>query len=459
MRSEASGTDEGSIEMRNIAIKVSLVFLLAGLLWGCDESSLKLNYKMTREVLPNGLKVLLVEDRSIPLVNFSTMVRVGGVWEKEGKTGLAHLFEHMMFKGTPKYPGRGFMNAIESRGGTVNAYTKQDMTVFYETIASEHLDLILDIESDRLQNLIINDEQLATEKKVVLEERRMRLGNDFSAQQLTTLMELMFADHPYGRPVIGSEEDITNLKLEECVSFFKTYYQPGNIILVISGDFDSDELLKKIKKIYGVIPGKSLAPLAVSQPQKMQAEIRKTIIRPVESESVLLGYQVPAHDHLDMLPLVLYKMALFDMKSSKVQEYLVREKQLAVAVGSDLEGQLFPSPFFVRMVLRKGVPGEVAIEAFDEIIEKTKVELFSERELKRVKNWVESYLLVAGRTGMGLAYLLGLGEFYDGDYRISLKDVDDFKRVTAGDLQRIARTYFIKENRAIVYMKPTGSAQ
>ena len=431
---------------------ISLIFFLGSMV-GCDEAGPFVNYKMKREVLPNGLRVFLVEDRSVSLINYTTMIKVGSLWEKEGKTGIAHLFEHMMFQGTAQNRGKGFTEAVESRGGSTNAYTKRDMTVYYSDIASEHLELLVNLESDRLVNLELNEKVLANEKKVVIEERRMRFDNDYYSHQIAALYEIMFAGHPYGRDVIGYEDDINGLTLKDCQDFYKKYYKPANTVLVISGDIDTDKTLDLVKKKYGSIPKVELEKTQFPDSKPVGVEIRKTITRPVESDVLLVGYRIPSQEHDDLLPLFLLKMALFDINSSVAKEVLINEKKVALAVASELQGQWQPSEFVIRMVMGGGTPAERGLFELDKIIDQTLTEPFTSNELARVKNWVELFLMSSAMSGRGVASLLSFGEFYDGDYRISLSQAADFKNVTAADLMKVSRIYLRPENRGIVIMK------
>jgi zinc protease len=415
------------------------------------------DFQVQKEVLPNGLTVILAEDHSVPVVSLSTWYRVGSAWETAGSTGIAHLFEHLMFKGTQRFPAHAFFDRLESRGANVNAFTERDSTVYYETIASAYLKDALELEADRMSALALSADLLESERKVVLEERRMRVDSDFKAQMLLELYSMAFPNHPYGVPVIGFEEDIKAINLDQCRSFYSTYYQPGNAYLAIAGDFKTSEVLPLIKKEYGRIKGKPVAPLALEPPEPLKYERRKVIYRPVESESLLLGYRIPEMSHPDIPALSTLSAVLFGLGSARAKEVLVREKQLAVGVGGEVVLAPYPSIFIITADLRAGFPVERVHSEMDALLDEVRVEPILSSELERVKRWMELSMMSETKSGFGLASLVLFGEYYWKDTGAVFRQFEQVMRLTVADLLRVARTYLAHENRVVVYMKPRSA--
>lgn len=427
---------------------------------GCASTPfLGSGFEVHKKKLKNGLTAVMVVDRSVPIVSYSTWYRVGAAWEKPGATGIAHLFEHLMFKGTPRFDGKAFFNLLESRGAQVNAYTQRDMTVFYEVAASKHLGLITEMEADRMANLVLDEGRLETERKVVLEERRLRLDGNFDAQHMEELRHLAFPSHPYGMPVIGYEEDIRAIDLQACRDFYRRYYQPGNAVVALAGDFDADEAWRDIERRYGALPGRPVEPLRLEAEAPFEGERRKTIFRPVEAEAVLMGYRVPAMDHPDMPALTMLSWALFGLSSSRANETLVREKQVAISVVADVEQGLFPGLFIIGIELRRGHPAEGVQGEIDALIRDAKASPLAERELERVKNRLAYEILASSKSAPGIASLMAHGVYFFGDHRESFERLEALKAVTLADLLRVARLYLNDGNRAVVYMKPLGGGR
>src|ERR671936_1087713 len=218
------------------------------------------DFPVQEHELPNGLQIRLLPDRSLPIATLYSFFRVGSRNERPGITGISHLFEHMMFNGSRKYGPKEFDRRLEASGGTSNAYTSNDRTAYYEDFASDALPLVLDLEADRMAALLIDDESLAREREVVKEERRFRTDNDIDGMMEEALGALAFLAHPYRWPVIGWMSDIDRITRPDCERYFRTYYAPNNCTLVLVGDFDGDEALARIERLYGAIPSGERLP-------------------------------------------------------------------------------------------------------------------------------------------------------------------------------------------------------
>ena len=229
---------------------------------------------VTEATLDNGLRVLLLEDHRSPIVSFQMWYRVGSRNEVPGSTGLAHFLEHMMFKGTPTYGPRQFAQLVEQNGGQDNAFTSQDVTSYYVNIAASKIDLVIDLEADRMHNLLLDPREINSEREVVIEERRTRTEDDPGGYLGEEISAIAYRNHPYGRPIIGWMEDLKRITPQEIRAFYKTYYIPNNATLVAVGDFKAPEVLSKIKARFGKIP-KGPTPPPVLAPWQDHTPIPK----------------------------------------------------------------------------------------------------------------------------------------------------------------------------------------
>lgn len=413
-------------------------------------------YKVHRDVLTNGLTILYVEDHTSPVVSYVTWFRVGSSWEKQGSTGIAHLFEHMMFKGTAKYGANQFFRNLESKGAAVNAVTHRDATMYYELIPSEHLETVIDMESDRLANLVLTRKDLDQERQVVKEERRLRVESNFSTQHLEELRRLAFGAHPYGWPIIGYQEDLDRLTVEECREFFSKYYQPGNALVTIAGDLDYEQARGWMEKYYGPLPGRPVPPLELPPARREGREVRREIFRPVEAESLLMGYYIPSMYDEDAERLSMLAWSLFGMGSSRATLRLVREKQIALGVSADAALSRFPDLFLISADMKTGIPASRAEAEIEALIEEAKTKPVSEEELLRVKNRLIYDIVNTAKSPAALANWLAGGEFSHGDYKYIFSRIERLHAMKASELQDVARKYLNPENRVVVVMLPEG---
>jgi zinc protease len=220
---------------------------------GENEALNSLSFDVHKEVLPNGLTVLLVENKKLPIFTYYTFYKVGGKFETQGITGASHFLEHMMFKGAKKYGYGVFDQLVEGNGGRNNAYTSNDLTVYYQDLPSEHVYTMIDLEADRMENLLLKPEAFESERLVVLEERKMRYENSDRGKLYLNMMQEMFVNTPYGTSVIGNIEDLKSVSRDQIYDYFKKYYAPNNAVIVIVGDINSKKVMKEIKAKFGSI--------------------------------------------------------------------------------------------------------------------------------------------------------------------------------------------------------------
>jgi zinc protease len=291
--------------------------------------------RVVAATLDNGLRVLLLEDHRSPIVSFQVWYRVGSRNEQRGATGIAHFLEHMMFKGTPTRGPKQFARLVEENGGQDNAFTSQDVTSYFVDIAADKLDLVIELEADRMQNLLLDAKQIASEREVVIEERRTRTEDDPGGFLGEEVSSVAFKAHPYGYPIIGWMEDIKRITPAEIRAFYQTYYLPNNAMVVAVGAFQAPAALQKIRRSFGRIPrGRTPPPvLAVEPPQN--GERRVTVRKEAELPIVYLGWHVPNQRSDDAPALEVLSTILSGGRASRLYRDLVYQRQLALEAGGD----------------------------------------------------------------------------------------------------------------------------
>lgn len=405
--------------------------------------------------LRNGLKVFLVEEHKAPVVTVQIWYRVGSRNEVTGRTGLAHLTEHMMFKGTKKFGKGEFSRIIAKNGGTENAFTGKDYTAYFENLSSDQIDLALELESDRMVNLLLDPEEFALEREVVKEERRLRTDDDPQSLVVEQLYATAFQVHPYHSPVIGWMSDLNHLKARDVVEFYRRHYSPANAVLVIVGDINPKKLLSKIKKTFGRIP-KTLPPEALKTIEPGQTGERRFIVnKEARLPMFLAGFRVPNFSHPDNYPLTVLSNILGTGKSSRLYNKLVYENRIALDVGGDYSHlSADPELFYVYGIPLPGkTPKEIEQAMFREI-ERFKTEPVSDRELKKAKNQIQAAFIMGQDSNFYRAMKIGMAETIGAGYDFQQAYVDHIQMVTAEDILRVAKTYLNKESRTIGVLIP-----
>jgi zinc protease len=404
--------------------------------------------------LDNGLRVLLQEDHRSPIVSFQMWYRVGSRNETRGSTGIAHFLEHMMFKGTPAHGQGEFARLVEQNGGQDNAFTSQDVTSYYVNIAADRIDLVIDLESDRMHNLKLDPKDIASEREVVIEERRTRTEDDPGGFLGEEVSSIAFKNHPYGAPIIGWMEEIKRITPEEIRAFYKTYYMPNNAILVAVGDFKAPEVLAKIRAKFGRVPKGPPPPpvLAVEPPQN--GERRVIVKKHAQLPIVYLGYHVPNQKSPDAFALEMLSTILSEGRASRLYKRLVYERQLALEAGGDYNYFSHdPSLFWFWGTPMPGQTPETMEKALLAEMEQLKTEPVTAEELQRAKNQVEATFVfqedsVHRRAGL-LARFELIGSYADKD-----RFVEGLRAVSAADIQRVARTYFSDDKKNVGVLLP-----
>jgi zinc protease len=409
--------------------------------------------------LPNGLTIRLLPSQEVPTCSFYTFFRVGSRNERPGITGISHLFEHMMFNGAKKYGPGQFDKVLESNGGTSNAYTSTDLTVYYEDFMAEALERVIDLESDRMRSLQVTPKMLESERQVVMEERRLRVDNEIAGMVDEELSSLVWKAHPYRWPVIGWMKDIENIRREDCLEYFRTYYAPNNAILYVSGDFEPKQALALIKKYYGGIkPGPAPAPVVDSEPDQ-KGERRAQVHHPAQAPMLMIAWRGPASNHPDTLTLDVLQYALSVGQSSRLTKALVYEQELAVGVSVDWSWRLDPGSFLVALELKPGSDPLRTEAALYAQIERIAKEGLLPRELEKAKNNLEAHLLRELATNNGRAHAMGTYELMLGHWREGLSLVPRYSAITGEQVRAAAAKYLSPERRSVVTLVPTAEAQ
>ncbi|MEK6726475.1 MAG: pitrilysin family protein [Deltaproteobacteria bacterium] len=404
--------------------------------------------------LDNGLKVLLMEEHKAPVATFQIWYRVGSRNEMPGNTGMSHLLEHMMFKGTKKYGPKTFSQTVQRNGGNDNAFTSKEYTAYFETFSSDRIWLSLDMESDRMRGLLLDPKEFSSERDVVKEERRLNHEDDPESALFEKMMEVAFLNHPYRIPTIGWMNDLTNMKVEDLKVHYDTYYVPNNATIVVVGDFDSEKMLSEIKKQFGSIP-KGAEPRKVTIEEPLQKGERRLFFKKEAELPVLVaGYHVPALTHKDSYPLSVLELVLSAGKSSRLYKSLVYEKQMALYAGGDYSMvSTDPSMFYLYAASMPGKPLEELEKAIYAEIDKFKTEPVSEKELTKAKNQIESSFIMGQDSNFNRAMLLGQYETV-ASWKLLEKYVDEIRKVTAEDVMRVAKQYFYEDNRTVGILVP-----
>ena len=433
--------------------KRALVFLLLFFLFASPaEAGLK--DQVFETTLANGLKVILLENHKAPLITFQVWYRVGSRNEEWGKTGLSHMLEHMMFKGTAKVGPEEFSRIVQENGGNDNAFTSRDFTAYFENLSADRVQVSIDLESDRMQNLILREEDFRTERMVVMEERRMRTNDNPQAFLLEQVEATAFQVSPYHWPTIGWMEDISRFTLEDLKSYHRTYYHPANAFLVVVGDFRKEDLLPRIEKAFGSIPrGTSPNQTRDLDPQQV-GERRVLVHKEAHLPFLVMGYHVPNLRDPDSYVLEVIAALLGEGKSSRLYQSLVRDQRLVLSADADYSmASHDPGLFFLSSEILEGKAASAVEKALDREIDRLQRDPVGPRELQKAKNQLESSFVYSQDSLFYQAMLLAHHEI-----ALGWKTIDEYlpsiRKVTAEDIRRVAKRYLIPENRTVGILVP-----
>ncbi|HTI38731.1 MAG TPA: pitrilysin family protein [Vicinamibacterales bacterium] len=435
------------------AMVVSLVFAAV-----LDAAVRPPRLDYTTTTLSNGMRVVFLEDHSTPIVHLEMWYHVGSKNERPGRTGFAHLFEHMMFKGSKNVEPEGHPSYVSSVGGQSNAYTTEDATVFWETVPSQYLPLVLWLEADRLASLRIEPSIFTTEREVVKEERRMRIENQPYGRLQEIIADQAFTIHPYKHPVIGSMQDLEAASIDDVRDFFHTYYVPTNATAVVVGDFDTKDAVGLVERYLGRVP-KSNAPVPRDIPKEppQTKEKRVTLHEEWPLPAVVVAYHITYDGHPDSYPLHVASKILSDGQSSRIYRKLVYETGIALAAfggGNIIED---PNLFFAVAIVQPGHTTDEAATALVGELDRLRDEPITAEELQQAKNQLARDYILGRESVKDKAEVLGHAAVIHGDLKTADGEFDIFQNLTSADVQRVARTYFTPENRLVLTVLPGPS--
>ena len=411
--------------------------------------------KISRYVLENGLKLLLLRDDSAPVVSYHTWFGVGSRHETAGKTGLAHLFEHLMFNETENLPKGEFDRTLEAAGGEVNAATWVDWTYYRDNLPKAELKLAVELEADRMACLTLGETQVESEREVVANERRFRVEDDVDGFLSEELYKAAFTTHPYHWPTIGWMRDIEAISIDDCRAFYRTYYAPNNATVVLGGDVDEEAALALIEAQYGKIPSSQIpADRAPAEPEQT-SERRLSWPKPVTADKLRIGYKAPALGHADYAALEVASEILFGGNSSRLHRRLVVDSEIASSSHAATAPFRDPGLYEVAVSLQRGHDAAKAEAMVYDELDKLGGSALEPHELDTAKTRLLTHFWRELRPQAGKAEALGHYETTVGDYRKLFAVADGYSAVSASDVARVVKTYLVPERRTVVIATPS----
>jgi len=413
--------------------------------------------KFEKFELTNGLRVILSEDHSNPVVGCAIYYNVGSRNEVRGRTGFAHLFEHMMFQGSQNVPRNMHSMWIGRAGGNDNGSTNQDRTNYFATLPSNQLEIALWLESDRMKALNITKENFENQRATVKEEKRQSYDNQPYSEGRSRLMELVFESYPYQHTVIGSMEDLDAAELKDVQAFFNTYYAPNNAVLAVAGDIDPAQARKLVEKYFGPVPARVPPPqVVINEPERIREKKITVTDKYANLPAVYAGFGIPKRGHPDVYALDLLSDILLAGDSSRLNQKLVKEKEVAASVSGGANAMRGAGVFMLNLMVKpERDPADVFQMAIDEF-ERVKKEPVSSAELQKAKNRYRSTTVSGLERALNRAMQLCEYEL-DGDPNRINTQIDQYMAVTPEDIQRVAKKYFTVVNRSSVTVLPAAA--
>jgi zinc protease len=416
---------------------------------------------IARATLKNGLRVVMSPDRTIPTIGLAVYYDVGSRNEVRGRSGFAHLFEHMMFQGSANVSKGEHFQLVLNRGGEMNGTTSEDRTNYFETLPSNELELGLWLEADRMKSLAITQENFENQRQTVMEERRQSYDNQPYSKSFLEINSLAFGDYfPYAHSTIGDMKDLENAPLSAVQQFFDSYYAPNNAVIAIAGDFEPKEALALVEKYFGMIPTRShptyappdLAPQTAERVESMTDDL-------AQLPGFHVTYHIPPEREPDHYPLDLLALALGDGESSRLYQELVKKKELLSSLSVGTDSRRGPDLFSFWAVCAEGKQPTDAEKVIYAELDKLGKEGLSDRELEKAKNRMRSAFVFALSSTESRALVLGQFELYFGNAELLKTELDRYLAVTKEDVKRVANTYFAPTNRTVLNVVPNPKAQ
>jgi len=424
-----------------------------------DARPPQLNF--TQHTLSNGLQVIFLEEHSVPIINLQVWYHVGGKDELPGHTGFAHMFEHLMFKGSAHVGVDEHSRIIEAVGGFDNAETGDDTTNFFETFPSNYLERVLWLEADRMGSLNVDQKNFISERQVVEEERRVRVDNQPYGSIEEDLRAAAFTVSGYHHTPIGSIDDLNKATLQDVRDFYNTYYKPNNATLIVVGDFDSDQALAWVKKYFEGIPASKEPIPRHSQPEPAQSAER-TVNKSYSNTplpAIVIGYKIPAAYTPDSYPLDLASNILAGGESSRLYQTLIYKDQIAVQAAGFGNFTEQPNLFWAYAIMNQGHTPAEGEKALVNVLDGLKTQLVEPNELEKAKNQRIASTILGRDTDEEKAVALAEAAVLGKDANLVNTELDNYLKVTAEDIQRVAKEYLVSQhatNLVITPAVPTG---
>ncbi len=410
--------------------------------------------------LPNGLRVILSEDHSTPVAALAIVYDVGSRNEEKGRSGFAHLFEHMMFEGSENVGKTEHFSYVESAGGSLNASTHNDFTNYYEKLPSNQIELALWLESDRMRSLKVTEENFHNQLETVKEEKRSRIDNQPYTPAALRFEELLFDNWSNAHAVIGSFEDLEASSVADVRKFFNTYYAPDNAVMAIVGDIDSKHVHELVEKYFGTIP-RQTKPAApdVAEPVQQKAKYEKVEDPHAQLPAFWLGWKGPGRREPDSYALGLIEKILSSGDSSRLYQRMVKGDQVALRADAGLDERRGPSPFEAFVIYKPGNSADHVRDILWQEIDRLKNEPVTDKELEKAKNQTLRGLFAAGSSSslqraLGRAELLAEYTLFFGSPKLVDEDLEAYLKVTKDDIQRVAKKYFTREGVTVIDVQP-----
>ena len=425
-----------------------------------------MNKNLTQVTLSNGLKVMLKEIHTAPLVSSWMWYRVGSRDEPTGKTGISHWTEHMQFKGTPKFPASTLDKAVSRDGGIWNAFTYLDWTTYFATMPADKIDLALRLEADRMRHSLFDKKEVTSERTVIISEREgsenepmFRLGE--------AVQQTLFRVHPYHHEVIGDMADLHSMTRDDLYKHYRAYYIPNNAVMAVAGDFETKKMLARIKELYGKIPsGLTPSRLARSEPPQ-RGEVRLSVEGPGETTYVQVAYRFPQASHSDFFPLAVLDSLLagpsnlnmfgggISNKTSRLYRALI-DKEYAVGISGGFSATIDPYMYTFTITVHPKRKAEEALSALDDEIKRARDELVTKEEIERAIKQARAIFAYGSENITNQAFWLGYSEMF-AKYNWFTTYLDRLAKVTPEETQRVAREYFQSQSRVVGTYIPKGA--
>ena len=405
------------------------------------------------QTLENGLKVLMLVKRSVPVVSVQVWYQTGSVQETDGIRGIAHLFEHMMFRGSENFGPEEHTRLIHDVGGTSNAFTAEHVTVYHQSVPSQHLELALRLEADRMGGLKLDQEVLNTERQVVIEEYHRYLNNPF-ARAFLEFRKKLYSRHPYQWTPLGDLDDLSKLTIEDCQGFYGSHYVPNNAALVIAGDIEPEQTMDLVRTHFAGIPKREAARVSYESEPPQEEKRHHRLKLAIEVPVVALAFRAPSADNEDVPAFHFLDQILASGRSSRLREQVVKKSRIAVEVGGHLLCNKDPGLYACFAAYLPNRRSRTVTEALLDEVVKLQKDGVTEEELESARNRLLSSKVFELYSADAIASEIGFAEFVEGDFHRYETMRERIEGVTAEDIRRVAQEYLVERRMTILQVKP-----